>query len=134
MTAELTRARIEDALARANAATQGPWGHYLPRGGGSDPVFGDIPGDEVATVNRPNDWRLIAASRSDVPAMAEALIRVLDLHKATRYGDLVGNIANPNAEVLVCPTCGDESGGGYESYPCATVRAITGQESGGSKS
>lgn len=121
----ITRARIEDALARANAATDGPWGHYLPRGGGSDPVFGAIPGDEVATVNRPNDWRFIAASRSDVPAMAEALLRVLDLHEPEE-------IFTGGREVLVCSKCYYHAQFGLPgAYPCPTVRAITGEQQGG---
>lgn len=106
----LSRDLIVAAKARADAATEGPWGYYTPRGGGSDPVFGAIPGDEVALVKRPNDWRLIAASREDVPAMADALLRVLDLH---------------HAEGGACAECS-----GFRPWPCATVRAVTGDDIG----
>lgn len=113
----LSRELIVAAKARADAATDRPWGHYMPRGGGSDPVFGAIPGDEVAVVKRPNDWRLIAASRSDVPAMAEALLAVLDLHRGV---PMVPGLESS----LVCDGC--ENPGRFVYWPCPTVRAVTG--------
>lgn len=114
----LSRELIVAAKARADAATEGPWGYYTPRGGGSDPVFGAIPGDEVAVVKRPNDWRLIAAARADVPVMADALLRVLDLHHA-----VTGNPDRdrPWYEATWCAQ-------GCDEWPCATVRAVTGEE------
>ena len=43
-------------------ATPGPWGYYNPRGkdGHYDPIFGATPGDEIALVKRPADWKIMA--------------------------------------------------------------------------
>jgi hypothetical protein len=46
------------------------------------------------------------AAREDVPVMADALLRVLDLH---------------SAEGGACAECS-----GFRPWPCATVRAVTG--------
>ena len=58
----------EEARDLLKGTTPGPWGYYSPRGkdGHYDPVFGDVPGDEIALVKRPADWHLIAAA----PALA----------------------------------------------------------------
>ena len=49
------------------------------------------------------------AAREDVPVMADALLRVLDLHRI---------------EGGACAECS-----GFRPWPCATVRAVTGEDS-----
>lgn len=72
---------LQDALdqikARAEKATEGTWGYYTPQGQGKDPIFGATPGDEVALVKRPADWRFIAHARADVPRLVAAIEAVL---------------------------------------------------------
>lgn len=65
----------------------------------------------------PDDWDDVAHSAVvDVPVMADALLRVLDLHQAR--GDLARS----------CIHCSGEENG-WVSWPCATVRAVTGDGS-----
>ncbi len=64
----------------------------------------------------------ISAAREDVPTMADALLRVLDIHTPidalnTRY----------NVRQQVCTGCGTDDGN-WSVWPCATVRAVTGEE------
>lgn len=48
--------------AALEGTTPGPWGYYAPRGrdGHYDPIFGATPGDEIALVKRPADWKIMA--------------------------------------------------------------------------
>lgn len=51
-----------DLRTMLDQATPGPWGHYTPRDDRAhyDPIFGATPGDEIALVKTPADWRLMA--------------------------------------------------------------------------
>lgn len=72
-------AAAQDALARADAATEGPW---------RDGPMGDVESDDgiagiwVAHDVCDSDRAFIAAARSDVPALARA---VLDLAAEVRH-------------------------------------------------
>lgn len=48
--------------AALEGTTPGPWGYYAPRGrdGHYDPIFGATPGDEIALVKRPADWKIMS--------------------------------------------------------------------------
>lgn len=63
------------------------------------------------------DAEFIAAAREDVPVMADALLRVLDIHRREMFG---GD--------AVCSSCLRYTFPmpGRVPYPCATVRAVTG--------
>lgn len=103
----------------------------------------------------PDDWDDVAHSVvEDVPVMADALLRVLDLHRrahavfswnsGTKYEDPCPNCdgkagvhdcgcwADRDIE-YVCAEChrlGSRSSGVYDyAWPCATVRAATGDGS-----
>lgn len=161
MTDTLTRSRIEEALARANAANEGPWESHAHD---EDTATVEIPdgmddmmqlvwheGHGITAMDKGNA-AFIAEARSDVPAMAGALIRVLDLHKPEAV-EVIAQFAPegyeewPSVLVSVCSHClpgyvrdqmdddeADESDVRAFLYPCATVRAITDPESGGSGS
>ena len=58
------------------------------------------------------------AAREDVPVMADALLRVLDLHPRE-----VIAVHEGYGEEAWCPRC-------QEHFPCATVRAVTGDDIG----
>jgi hypothetical protein len=60
------------------------------------------------------------AAREDVPVMADALLRVLDIHRREMFG---GD--------AVCSSCLRNTSPmpGRVSWPCATVRAVTGDGS-----
>lgn len=152
MTEQLTRARVEGALARANTATDGPW-HVDQLG-----LDGYVILDAVRWRGYTNSLNFgedrdtavfIAASRSDVPAMAEALMRVLDLHGPETV-EVMAQCSPwdyegwPTVRVSVCSHClpkdvrdmvADVEADMFDVhdflYPCATVRAITGPEAGG---
>lgn len=70
----------DEARALLDGTTPGQWGHYLPRGkdGHYDPVFGDVPGDEISLVKRPADWHLIAAA----PALAAMIAGMREEYQA----------------------------------------------------
>ena len=134
-----TLARIRK---QADAATEGPWEVNGPDrpwatiSHGSDSILhayeqhhpycegcecGD-PRSEVALSDE--DAEFIAAARTDVPRLVDALEKVLELHVRAE-----------------CPTCGSRDGEGnefhkcdddayceecdLEGYPCPTVTAIT---------
>lgn len=128
MTATLTRARIEDALARANAAPEGPWESHardeaaatveIPDGPNDTMQLAWYEGDGIVVMDKMSA-NFTAEARSDVPDMAEALIRVLDLHPRE-----VIAVHEGYGEEAWCPCC-------REHYPCLTVRAIAGEQPGG---
>lgn len=61
---------IEQLEALKEGTTPGPWGHTsLGYEAKRYPVYGDVPGDEVALVRR-QDWELVSAA----PALMDALI------------------------------------------------------------
>lgn len=118
--------------ARANAATEGPWGTEPTR---SDLAVGVVYPDEDSvfwdvgygiTGTRPADAEFIAHARKDVPALVayarelEAVVeRVRAIHQEVRYP-----IFGSTYEQI-----GTYSGGckfDQMPWPCATVRALEG--------
>lgn len=127
---------------RAQAATDGPWAPWYDQDGaehmGGLLMVGNaeavIPDGEVwiegvdvnpvAHTYTPEDRAFIAAARTDVPRLVDALEKVLELHVRAE-----------------CPTCGSRDGEGngfhkcdddayceecdLEGYPCPTVTAVT---------
>ena len=113
-----------EALARiraqADAATEGPWellgdGEYV-----SGPGILVAPDDGGVTSA---DAEFIAAARTDVPALLDALEKVLELHQPVTDGmgfteDGYGGISP------ACSSCGTSDEYAVP-YPCPTVTAIT---------
>lgn len=64
----MTRAQVEQARARADKATPGPW--YA---GADADVRSDEKADAVCVIDLRDDNAFIAAARSDVPALAETV-------------------------------------------------------------
>ena len=112
-----TLARIR---AQADAATEGPWellgdGEYV-----SGPGILVAPDDGGVTSA---DAEFIAAARTDVPALLDALEKVLELHQPVTDGmgfteDGYGGISP------ACSSCGTSDEYAVP-YPCPTVTAIT---------
>ena len=121
--------RLNEIEARANAATEGPWewegeakaeweigaNSLVPSRRPDDPVlygYGyDASGIEVKS---PADAEFIAASRTDVPALVEALRAGLNLHfKAQPIPAAFGTQEGGD----YCVTCA-------EDWPCPTVETI----------
>ena len=107
-----TLARIR---AQADAATEGPWellgdGEYV-----SGPGILVAPDDGGVTSA---DAEFIAAARTTVPALVDALEKVLELHSP-----LAGR---PFWDAGIrCSGCYDSYYDVYEPYPCELVKAIT---------
>ena len=113
-----------EALARirkqADAATEGPWellgdGEYV-----SGPGILVAPDDGGVTSA---DAEFIAAARTTVPALLDALEKVLELHQPVTDGmgfteDGYGGISP------ACSSCGTSDEYAVP-YPCPTVTAIT---------
>ena len=113
-----------EALARiraqADAATEGPWellgdGEYV-----SGPGILVAPDDGGVTSA---DAEFIAAARTTVPALLDALEKVLELHQPVTDGmgfteDGYGGISP------ACSSCGTSDEYAVP-YPCPTVEAIT---------
>ena len=128
-----TLARIRK---RADAATPGPWGadgHVIDAqtGPGNCPGCSGIPSpahepaclySEIAGAGE-QDAEFIAAARTDVPALLDALEKVLELHQPVTDGmgfteDGYGGISP------ACSSCGTSDEYAVP-YPCPTVTAIT---------
>ena len=121
-----TLARIRK---QADAATDGPWEHDPPPGPGEDPmrpicVYPKEDGGTLAYVQPLEaDAEFIAAARTDVPALLDALEKVLELHQPVTDGmgfteDGYGGISP------ACSSCGTSDEYAVP-YPCPTVTAIT---------
>ena len=121
--------RLNEIEARANAATEGPWEHEPPPGPGEDPmrpicVYPKEDGGTLAYVQPLEaDAEFIAAARTDVPALLDALEKVLELHQPVTDGmgfteDGYGGISP------ACSSCGTSDEYAVP-YPCPTVTAIT---------
>lgn len=149
-----SRELIVAAKARADAATVGPWRHIeTPYGESVEVDDGDegaqlfIETHGVTYAWNGSNAEFIAASREDVPVMADALLRVLNLH-APEEVTVLAQSASPGyeewplADVDVCSLClpdhvreriedeeADESDVRPFLHPCATVRAVTGDGS-----
>ena len=60
---------------------------------------------------------------------AEARIKaVRDMHTAVELGKHSGSFNSAPDDHLVCAYCTGPDAGGYESYPCETLRALGGEE------
>ena len=120
--------RLNEIEARANAATEGPWEHEPPPGPGEDPmrpicVYPKEGGGTLAYVQPLEaDAEFIAAARTTVPALLDALEKVLELHPR-----VVVMAADPEfgqmEDDAICGACivNHEAA----DWPCPNVRAIT---------
>ena len=134
-----------EALARiraqADAATEGPWAPWRDQDGalhmngllmvgnaaavipeGESWVEG-VDVNPIAHTYTPEDREFIAAARTDVPALLDALEKVLELHQPVTDGmgfteDGYGGISP------ACSSCGTSDEYAVP-YPCPTVTAIT---------
>ena len=121
--------RLDKIEARTNAATEGPWVTYTvtPHMGSevlTAPREGEDYGDYVVPEYIDMDnAEFIAAARTDVPALLDALEKVLELHQPVTDGmgfteDGYGGISP------ACSSCGTSDEYAVP-YPCPTVTAIT---------
>ena len=125
----LSRELIVAAKARADAASEGPWRHIETPYGESVEVDDGDEGAQlfVETHGVTYAWNgcnaeFIAASREDVPVMADALLRVLDLHRQEPWID-ADQFGHDRVRGVYCDECS-------QLWPCATVRAVTGDSIG----
>ena len=133
--------RLDKIEARANAATEGPWAPWRDQDGaphmngllmvgnaaavipeGESWVEG-VDVNPIAHTYTPEDREFIAAARTDVPALLDALEKVLELHQPVTDGmgfteDGYGGISP------ACSSCGTSDEYAVP-YPCPTVTAIT---------
>ena len=109
-----TLARIR---AQAGAASEGPWDVFMDRI--------DHPGKSVFAVaydvGCDEDAEFIAAARTAVPALLDALEAVLKVHTPI---DALMFSGRHQRMVAVCVGCGTDDGN-WQRYPCPTVKAIT---------
>ena len=121
--------RLDEIEARANAATEGPWRHIsiFEVGGFVEDSNGrelfDWAQDDAGTICAPDpDAEFIAAARTTVPALLDALEKVLELHPR-----VVVMAADPEfgqmEDDAICGACivNHEAA----DWPCPNVRAIT---------
>ena len=116
-----TLARIRK---QADAATEGPWryvsifevGGYVEDGRGRE-LF-DWAQDDAGTICTPDaDAEFIAAARTNVPHLVDALDAVLKVHQPFTWDFGYGPLES-------CKGCADQGAGDHD-YPCPTVTAIT---------
>ena len=123
-----TLARIR---AQADSATEGPWevapftwkpGHPIPPSEwlgieATGSVMGEVariqPNDDEADA----DAEFIAAARTNVPRLVDALDAVLKVHQPFTWDFGYGPLES-------CKGCADQGAGDHD-YPCPTVTAIT---------
>lgn len=120
--------RLDEITARADAATERPWEietHYGMSQSRRRQIV--VPGwmTPIAVLGQENpygdpDAEFIAASRTDVPELVEAVRRrdaalraVLDLHKPEKFTDSEDTCSGCDIGTLDPPT-----------WPCQTVRAV----------
>ena len=117
--------RLNEIEARTNAATEGPWVCVL-NGDESEVTYANAPitwDDHGGEVFTEGDAEFIAAARTTVPALVDALEKVLELHQPVTDGmgfteDGYGGISP------ACSSCGTSDEYAVP-YPCPTVTAIT---------
>ena len=124
--------KIKKIKEQADAASKGPWvvegidaGHskvemhwHVSTGYLGDTIcdmdaFTRITNESVAQDEGEHDAHFIADARTNVPAMSEALLAVLEIHQE----DIFRGMSNG------CVVCGPEPTGPY--YPCKTVQKIS---------
>lgn len=139
-----TLARIR---AQADAATEGPWAPWRDQDGalhmngllmvgnaaavipeGESWVEG-VDVNPIAHTYTPEDREFIAAARTDVPALLDALEKVLELHQPVTDGmgfteDGYGGISP------ACSSCGTSDEYAVP-YPCPTVAKVEAKLKGG---
>ena len=102
---------------QADAATEGPWMGVCD----SDGYLGRVIGPDgfgIAEDFRDDaDAEFTAAARTTVPALLDALEKVLELHESFEGSDSGGD--------LRCSGCYDSRYGVFEPYPCELVEAVT---------
>ena len=104
--------RLDKIEARADAATKGPWVCVL-NGDESEVTYANAPitwDDHGGEVFTEGDAEFIAAARTTVPALLDAVDNVLAWHK---------RIESPDGDY--CDACFPN----VWVYPCQTVTAIT---------
>ena len=101
---------------QADAATEGSWMGVCD----SDGYLGRVIGPDgfgIAEDFRDDaDAEFIAAARTTVPALLDALEKVLELHSPREYAWSAD---------ITCSGCYDSQYDVYEPYPCELVEAIT---------
>lgn len=124
--------KIKKIKEQADAASKGPWvvegmdaGHskigmnwWISSGDEGDIIcdmdaYTRLTNEAVALDEGEHDAYFIADSRTNVPAMSEALLAVLEIHQE----DVFRGMSNG------CVVCGPEPTGPY--YPCKTVQKIS---------
>ena len=111
--------RLDKIEARANAATKGPWVCVL-NGDESEVTYANAPitwDDHGGEVFTEGDAEFIAAARTTVPALLDALEKVLEQHSPLADGPQDGDIG--------CSGCYDSGYDMHGPYPCELVEAIT---------
>lgn len=124
MSAEIT-AWLDDAQAKVDAATEGPWdietdsnavvGPTLSYAADRHRFFG-----VAEDVHLAGDREFIADTRTRLPQAIAALRAVLDAHAPT---DALMNPGRQERVVAVCTGCGTDDGN-WQRWPCPTARAI----------
>ena len=103
---------------QADNATKGPWVCTL-NGDESEVTYANAPitwDDHGGEVFTEGDAEFIAAARTTVPALLDALEKVLELHSPRDDAWSAG---------ITCNGCYDSQYDVYEPYPCELVEAIT---------
>lgn len=112
-----TLARI---LAQADAATEGPWDYrrgYDTPSEWQDSYVLDEDGESVVSDVSDGNGEFIAASRTNVPRLVDALDAVLDTHPRSPNTRAVGFPRADRDEYY----CMEDQ----KSWPCPTVEAVT---------
>jgi hypothetical protein len=140
----------DEVRARVDAATPGPWWTVnSPDGDGHCLVYDNAQPDRqmVAALGaRCPDAEFLAAARSDVPRLLDAIAAVRALHRpieveAVAWACLLGDCEHgdlnecPPFPMTACAACDalmDEHVGSderaYIAWPCPTIRALDGGE------
>ena len=108
--------KLHEIKARANAATVGPWTtnntQGLVGGDGKTLAYGsDF--DGTVWFDKIEDDKFVTNARLDLPALAEALDEVMQLH-VSQFDRTIDADGEPG---MYCDHCNS-------NWPCATIRAI----------
>ncbi len=108
---------LDPIKARADAATEGPWGVEDAR------VFGDDGRTQVCTLSGTRAWlpdaAFIAHARADVPALMDEVERLRGRIEALHPREVIA-VHEGYGEEAWCPEC-------QFHYPCPTIRALEGK-------
>ena len=131
---------LEAIKARANAATEGPWGaRELPqmvRGAsatlhsahGTGEVWSVEFSPEIGSTVSIPDAEFIAAARQDIPALLAEVERLSGIVDRVREVHAPIDALNTryNQVQKVCTGCGTDDGN-WQNWPCPTIRALEDQ-------